>query len=87
MRIDMLPHGIRVTAIHPGAAETEFSLVRYHGDAEKAKNVYAGYEPLIADDIADIAYFAVSRPAHVVLNEIVVTPTAQAAPAYWHKQL
>jgi NADP-dependent 3-hydroxy acid dehydrogenase YdfG len=86
MRIDMLPHGIRVTAIHPGAAETEFSLVRYHGDAEKAKSVYAGYEPLIADDIADIAYFAVSRPAHVVLNEIVVTPIAQAAPAYWHKK-
>jgi NADP-dependent 3-hydroxy acid dehydrogenase YdfG len=87
MRIDMLPHGIRVTAIHPGAAETEFSLVRYHGDAEKAKSVYAGYEPLIADDIADIAYFAASRPSHVVLNEIVVTPSAQAAPAYWHKQL
>lgn len=86
MRIDMLPHGIRVTAIHPGAAETEFSLVRYHGDADKAKSVYAGYEPLIADDIADIAYFAASRPAHVVLNEIVVTPTAQAAPAYWHKK-
>jgi len=86
MRIDMLPHGIRVTAIHPGAAETEFSLVRYHGDAEKAKSVYAGYEPLIANDIADIAYFAVSRPAHVVLNEIVVTPIAQAAPAYWHKK-
>jgi NADP-dependent 3-hydroxy acid dehydrogenase YdfG len=85
MRIDMLPHGIRVTAIHPGAAETEFSLVRYHGDSDKAKSVYAGYEPLIADDIADIAYFAASRPAHVVLNEIVVTPTAQAAPAYWHK--
>jgi NADP-dependent 3-hydroxy acid dehydrogenase YdfG len=85
MRIDMLPHGIRVTAIHPGAAETEFSLVRYHGDADKAKSVYASYEPLIADDIADIAYFAASRPAHVVLNEIVVTPTAQAAPAYWHK--
>lgn len=87
MRIDMLPHGIRVTAIHPGAAETEFSLVRYHGDAEKAKSVYAGYEPLIADDIADIAYFAASRPAHVVLNEIIVTPTAQAAPPYWHKNL
>jgi NADP-dependent 3-hydroxy acid dehydrogenase YdfG len=87
MRIDMLPHGIRVTAIHPGAAETEFSLVRYHGDAEKAKSVYAGYEPLIADDIADIAYFAASRPAHVVLNEIVVTPIAQAAPPYWHKNL
>ena len=87
MRIDMLPHGIRVTAIHPGAAETEFSLVRYNGDADKAKSVYAGYEPLIADDIADIAYFAASRPAHVVLNEIVVTPTAQAAPPYWHKNL
>jgi 3-hydroxy acid dehydrogenase/malonic semialdehyde reductase len=85
MRIDMLPHGIRVTAINPGAAETEFSLVRFKGDEERAKQSYLGYVPLSADDIADIAWFAASRPAHVVLNDIIVTPLAQASPAYMHK--
>lgn len=78
MRIDLLPHGIRVTSVNPGAAETEFSIARFKGDEERAKNVYAGYEPLKADDIADIVYFAASRPAHVVLNDITVTPLAQA---------
>jgi len=85
MRIDMLPYGIRVTAINPGAAETEFSLVRFKGDEERAKQSYLGYVPLSADDIADIAWFAASRPAHVVLNDIIVTPLAQASPAYMHK--
>lgn len=78
MRIDLLPFGIRVTQICPGAAETEFSIVRFNGDAEKAKSVYQDYEPLHAEDIAEIAWFAVSRPAHVCLNDIVVMPTAQA---------
>ena len=82
MRIDMLEHGIRVTGIHPGAAETEFSLVRFAGDAERAKKTYAGYEPLRAEDIADIAFFAATRPPHVVMNDIVVTPLAQANTAY-----
>ncbi|MFZ7153550.1 MAG: SDR family NAD(P)-dependent oxidoreductase [Candidatus Pollutiaquabacter aromativorans] len=85
MRIDMLPHGIRVTQICPGAAETEFSLVRFKGDAERAKQAYAGYKPLTAQDIADIVYFASTRPGHVVLNDIVVTPLAQASPYYMHK--
>lgn len=85
MRIDMLPHGIRVTQICPGAAETEFSLVRFKGDATRAKQAYAGYEPLHAQDIADIVYFAATRPAHVVLNDIVVTPLAQANPYYMQK--
>jgi NADP-dependent 3-hydroxy acid dehydrogenase YdfG len=85
MRIDMLPYGIRVTAINPGAAETEFSLVRFKGDEDRAKQAYLGYVPLSADDIADIAWFAASRPAHVVLNDIIVTPLAQASPAYMHK--
>ena len=85
MRIDLLPHGIRVTQICPGAAETEFSLVRFKGDAERAKQAYAGYEPLTAQDIADIVYFAATRPGHVVLNDIVVTPLAQASPYYMHK--
>jgi NADP-dependent 3-hydroxy acid dehydrogenase YdfG len=82
MRIDMLPYGIKVTNIAPGAAETEFSLVRFHGDAEKAAKVYQGYEPLHAEDVADIVFFAASRPAHVVMNDIVITPLAQANTAY-----
>lgn len=85
MRIDMLEHGIKVTGICPGAAETEFSLVRYKGDAEKAKNVYNGFTPLYAQDIAEIVYFASSRPAHVCINDIVITPTAQANAMYIHK--
>lgn len=87
MRIDMLPHGIKVTAIHPGAAETEFSLVRFKGDAEKAKQVYNGIDPLVAEDIAEVAYFAASRPKHVVLNDIVITPLAQAAAAYVERKV
>lgn len=86
MRIDLLEHGIKVTSIDPGAAETEFSLVRFRGDAERAKKSYQGYEPLHADDIADIAYFAATRPPHVVLNDIVVTPLAQANTAYIFKK-
>ncbi|MFN4235437.1 MAG: SDR family NAD(P)-dependent oxidoreductase [Bacteroidia bacterium] len=87
MRIDMLEHGIKVTGICPGAAETEFSLVRYKGDAEKAKNVYNGFTPLYAQDIAEIVYFAASRPAHVCINDIIITPTAQANAMYIHKTI
>jgi 3-hydroxy acid dehydrogenase / malonic semialdehyde reductase len=86
MRIDLLPHGIRVTAIHPGAAETEFSIVRFKGDNERAAQVYSGYEPLQASDIAEVVYFAVSRPSHVCLNDIIITPTAQANTAYFNKK-
>ncbi|HKR03544.1 MAG TPA: SDR family NAD(P)-dependent oxidoreductase [Bacteroidia bacterium] len=82
MRIDLLEHKIRVTSISPGAAETEFSLVRFKGDAERAKKAYIGYEPLKAEDIADVAWFAASRPSHVCLNDIVMTPTAQANTSY-----
>jgi NADP-dependent 3-hydroxy acid dehydrogenase YdfG len=78
MRIDMLPHQIRVTAIDPGMAETEFSVVRYKGDQERAATVYQGLTPLYAEDVADVAWFAASRPAHVCLNDIVMTPTCQA---------
>ncbi|MFM2207614.1 MAG: hypothetical protein RL213_1589 [Bacteroidota bacterium] len=85
MRIDLLPHGIKVTNISPGAAETEFSLVRFRGDTERASSVYEGYEPLQPQDIADAVYFAATRPPHVVLNEIVLTPLAQANPSHWHK--
>jgi NADP-dependent 3-hydroxy acid dehydrogenase YdfG len=67
-----------VSQIRPGLAETEFSLVRYHGDAEKAAQVYTGYKPLLADDIARIALFVAESPEHVCINDIEVTPTAQA---------
>jgi 3-hydroxy acid dehydrogenase/malonic semialdehyde reductase len=81
MRIDLLPHGIKVTGVHPGAVETEFSEVRFKGDKERAKKVYDGFEPLVANDIAETIWFAVSRPAHVNINELTVMPTAQAAAA------
>ena len=86
MRIDLLPFNIKVTGICPGAAETEFSLVRYNGDADKAKSVYNGFDPLQAQDIAEIIWFAISRPAHVNLNDIVITPTAQANTFYIEKE-
>lgn len=86
MRIDLLEYGIKVTSIDPGAADTEFSLVRFNGDVERAKKPYEGYEPLHADDIAEIVFFATSRPPHVVLNDIVVTPLAQANTSYMYKK-
>lgn len=79
MRIDLLPYGIKVTNIAPGAADTEFSLVRFKGDSETAKSVYKGYTPLYAEDIADSVYYVCSRPAHVTINDIVIMPTAQAS--------
>lgn len=78
MRIDMLPHGIKVTGIHPGMVETEFSIVRYKGDEERAKNVYKGLQPLTAEDIAETIYWAASRPAHVNISDLIITPTVQA---------
>lgn len=78
MRIDLLPHKIKVTAINPGMAETEFSVVRFHGDEDRAKDVYKGLTPLYAEDIAELAWFAASRPDHVNINDLTVMPTAQA---------
>lgn len=79
MRMDLLPHGIKVTAINPGMVETEFSLVRFKGDEERARKVYDGIEPLMAQDIADAIWFVVSRPAHVNINDMLIMPTAQAS--------
>lgn len=79
MRIDMVEHNIRVTAIHPGAVETEFSIVRFHGDRAKAGKVYEGFTPLYEDDIAEAVLFAVTRPPHVNINELVIMATAQAS--------
>ena len=78
MRIDLNKHNIRVSAIHPGAVETEFSDIRFKGDTEKAKSIYAGYKALQAEDIADIIYLVISRPYHVNIEDLVVYPTAQA---------
>lgn len=80
MRIDLLKRNVRVTAIHPGLVETEFSMVRYKGDAERARNVYKGLKPLAAEDIADVLYYCASTPLHVNINELVIMPTAQASP-------
>jgi len=79
MRLDLLQYGIKVTAVHPGAVNTEFSQVRFHGDKERADKVYDGFTPLVADDVAETIWFAASRPAHVNINELTVMPTAQAS--------
>jgi hypothetical protein len=84
-RIDLLPYQIKVTAIHPGAADTEFSVVRFKGDAEKAKSVYTGYTPLMAEDIADTVWYVANTPAHVCINDLVITCTAQANSMYLQK--
>jgi 3-hydroxy acid dehydrogenase / malonic semialdehyde reductase len=78
MRIDLLPHNIKVTSINPGAAETEFSLVRFAGDEQKAKAVYDGFTPLQAQDIADTVWYVCNVPAHVCINDLTITCTTQA---------
>ncbi|MFO8086547.1 MAG: SDR family oxidoreductase [Bacteroidales bacterium] len=85
MRIDAVEHHIRVTQIAPGAAETEFSIVRYKGDQEKAQNVYQGFTPLKAEDIAEAIWFASSLPPHVNINDMTIMPTAQANTTTFHK--
>lgn len=85
MRIDLLPYNIKVTAVHPGAAETEFSLVRFKGDASRAKDVYKGFTPLSGKDVADVVFYCCSLPPHVCINDLVVTPTAQANAYYIHR--
>ena len=87
MRVDLLRHGIKVTAIHPGAAETEFSLVRFKGNAELSASVYAGFQPLSAVDVAEVAFYCASLPAHVCINDLVMTCTAQANSFYFHRKL
>ncbi len=84
-RIDLLPYQVKVTAIHPGAVETDFSLVRFKGDAEKAKAVYAGYTPLRPEDIADTIWFVANTPAHVCINDLVLTCLAQGNSTLIHK--
>ena len=85
MRVDLLRHSIKVTAIHPGAAETEFSLVRFKGDEALAKSVYTGFQALSANDVADVVFYCANLPAHVCINDLVITCTAQASSVYFHK--
>ncbi len=86
MRIDLNKHNIRVSGIHPGAVETEFSDVRFKGDTSRAKQTYSGYNALQAEDIADIIHFVISRPYHVNIEDLVVYPTAQASATILNKQ-
>ncbi|MDE3213993.1 MAG: SDR family NAD(P)-dependent oxidoreductase [Bacteroidota bacterium] len=85
MRIDLLRHGIKVTNIKPGAVETEFSIVRFHGDKQSADKVYEGFTPLSGADIADTIYYCTSLPAHVCINDLDITPLAQANGIYLHR--
>jgi len=79
MRIDLVEHGIKVTSVNPGAAETEFSMVRFKGDLEKAGKVYEGFTPLYAEDVAEAILFAVTRPPHVNIEDLTIMATAQAS--------
>ena len=87
MRMDLNPFGIKVMGIHPGLVETEFSLVRFKGDSQRASTIYQGYAPLVAQDIADIVEFALTRPPNVVLADVVVLHTAQASATMIKKKL
>lgn len=86
MRIDLLPFGIRVGQLAPGAAETEFSLVRYKGDKDKAKKVYDGFKPLAAADIADALWYMANVPPHVNINDMLIMPTAQASSGHFNRK-
>lgn len=86
MRIDLLPHKIKVTAINPGACETEFSLVRFKGDEQRAKAVYDGFKPLTPNDVADAIFFVAEQPAHVCINDLTLTSVAQANAHYIVKE-
>jgi NADP-dependent 3-hydroxy acid dehydrogenase YdfG len=87
LRLDLLKHGIKVSSISPGMVETEFSVVRFHGDEQKAKAVYAGIVPLNAEDIADALEFIVTRPDHVSINDIQINPKQQANTYLTHRIL
>lgn len=86
MRVDLLRHGIKVTAIHPGAAETEFSLVRFKGDEATAKKIYDGLTPLSAEDVADVIYYCTTLPPHVCINDLVLTCLQQADGIYFNRK-
>ena len=87
MRIDLLKYNIKVTGIHPGAVDTEFSLVRFKGDEDKAAATYTGITPLVATDIADTIFYCAQLPAHVCINDLVIMCTQQASAFYMHKNV
>jgi 3-hydroxy acid dehydrogenase / malonic semialdehyde reductase len=86
MRIDLVKHGIKVSSIAPGAVETEFSMVRFKGDKSKADDVYKGFTPLFANDIAETILFMLTRPAHVNIDDVLIMPTAQAFSRVIHRE-
>lgn len=86
MRMDLLPRGIQVIQIAPGAANTEFSAVRFKGDLERADKVYEGFAPLTAEDVAETLLFAVNRPPHVCLQDVLIMPAAQASAYHFNRQ-
>jgi len=86
MRIDLNPFGIKVTSIHPGMVDTEFSLVRFKGDAQKAESVYKGMKPLTGQDIADVILYVLSTPDHVVIADMIVFPKAQGSSTVVHRE-
>jgi len=87
MRMDLSEYGIRVSAVHPGLVNTEFSTVRFKGDTQKADSVYEGFKALKAEDIADLIYFVVSRPYHVNISDILILPNAQSSGTQIHKEI
>ncbi len=86
MRIDLLGHGIKVSEVRPGMVETEFSVVRFHGDKSQADNVYRGVKPLTAEDIAESIYWIATLPPHMNIDDMVITPTQQANAYYTHRK-
>ena len=86
MRIDLLQHNIKVTNIKPGAVDTEFSIVRFKGDEDKASSTYKGFRPLTGEDVAAVIVYCASLPAHVCINELTLTPTAQANGIYTYRE-
>lgn len=85
MRIDLLRHNIKVTAIHPGAVETEFGIVRFKGDTATAAKAYEGLKPLSGHDVAEVIFYACNLPAHVCINDLVITPLQQADAIYFNR--
>jgi NADP-dependent 3-hydroxy acid dehydrogenase YdfG len=86
MRVDLLKHGIKVTQVAPGAAETEFSVVRFHGNKQKAKDAYNGYKPMTAEDIADVIYYTTTLPPNLCINDLVLTSLAQSSSFNIHRE-
>jgi NADP-dependent 3-hydroxy acid dehydrogenase YdfG len=87
LRMDLVATAIRVSQISPGMVETEFSVVRFHGDRDRAESVYAGLHPLQAQDVAEAAFFILTRPPHVQVGDLVIWPTAQASATLSHKRV